>query len=112
VRITIDIDGTPVSGDEGSGTTSISGAEALEAAVPPPDVAARAAAQGAISAGPAPSDATAEGPAVFLPTTPGTPETAPTDSPAALAGQSAGAAPALLTGATLDEVDVEVDSGF
>jgi hypothetical protein len=109
VRVTIDISGVPDSGDEASASASVQGRE-TETAAPPPDVAARAAAQGAISAGPAPSDAAADGPAVFVPSAPGTPETASPDGPQALAGQSAGAAPASLTGATLDEDHVEVDS--
>ncbi len=83
------------------------GAEPEAAAAPPPEVAARAAAIGAVSAGPAPEAMHGEGSAPFIPD-PGTPQTAPHDAIAA-GGTSAGPAPDFATG-TLEAQEVEEES--
>ncbi|MGH2775957.1 MAG: hypothetical protein ACRDJT_11080 [Actinomycetota bacterium] len=81
------------------------GAEA--AAAPPPEVAARAAAEGALSAGPAPELPRDEGPIAFLPE-PGTPSTAPQLAPGAPEDASAGSAPDFALGAlAVDEREAE-----
>jgi hypothetical protein len=80
--------------------------EGVAAAAPPSELVARAAALGASSAGPAPSEMGAEGPTPFV-GQPGAPETTPPDADAA-AGLSAGGAPAFATGGL--EVD-QVEAG-
>lgn len=79
--------------------------EAESAETPPADVAARAAAIGALSAGPAPEPLREEGaPTPFI-AEPGTPATAPQVAPGAPEDASAGSAPDFALG-TL-EVDEE-----
>jgi hypothetical protein len=68
-----------------------------EAVAPPADLAARAAAMGAFSAGPAPSEAGVEAPTPYV-QEPGTPETAPEEARASVGGMSAGAAPDFAAG--------------
>jgi hypothetical protein len=71
-------------------------------ATPPADVASRAAAEGALSAGPAPEPMRDEGaPTTFVPE-PGTPSTAQQVAPGAPEDASAGSAPDFALG-TLDE---------
>lgn len=80
-----------------------------DAATPPSeDLAARAAAQGALSAGPAPSEAPGAEPMPFTSSERQADVTLSGESGSAY--QSAGAAPAFLTGASLDEVEVESQS--
>ena len=85
-------------------------AEEPAAAAPGPsqELAARAAAMDASSAGPAPADLGAEGPSLFV-GDPTAPETAPTRGHDASAAMSAGAAPAFATG-VLEVETVEADS--
>lgn len=110
MRITIDVSGDPGSGDQGSVTTpNTSTAPSADETSVPPEVAARAAAEGGMSAGRAPAEAMTDGPAVFT-NEPGTPESTPTGGPTAPGGQSGGSAPAFLTGATLDEVQVDSEA--
>jgi len=91
-----------VQGESAAGT----GEEA--AATPPPEIAARAAAEGALSAGPAPELARGEGvPTTFLPE-PTTPATSPETGPDALEDASAGSAPDFAQGdLAVDEQEVE-----
>lgn len=77
------------------------------AAVPPPEVAARAAAIGAASAGPAPAAIRAEGSAPFI-TEPVTPAIGPEDVGEAAQNMSAGAAPGFATG-PLETEQVEAE---
>lgn len=110
MRITIDVSESPDPGAGTSATVSTPQQSGYEPAVaPPPDVAARAAAEGALSGGPAPVDVAAAGPVVFTgaPTTPGS---TPTDPQGGAAGESAGAAPQHLTGAAVQETQVEAES--
>lgn len=67
------------------------------AVAPPTDLAARAAAMGAASAGPAPAEAGVDGPSSFV-QEPGTPETAPDDARGESGSVSAGAAPDFAAG--------------
>jgi hypothetical protein len=95
--------------DEGKGPSvqadPTATAEAETGATPPAEVAARAAAEGALSAGPAPEPMRDEGaPTTFVPE-PGTPSTAPQVAPGAPEDASAGSAPDFALG-TL-EVDEE-----
>jgi hypothetical protein len=78
------------------------------AATPPPEVAARAAAEGALSAGPAPELPRDEGgPTTFLPE-PSTPASAPQTGPGAIEDASAGAAPDFALGdLAVDEQQAE-----
>jgi hypothetical protein len=109
MRITIDVSDSQEPGAGTSATVSTPQQSGYEPAVaPPPDVAARAAAEGALSGGPAPADATAAGPIVFT-GAPGTPGATPTPQGAA-AGESAGAAPQFLTGGAVEETQVEAES--
>lgn len=78
-----------------------------EAVAPPSDLAARAAAMGAFSAGPAPPEAAVEAPTPFV-GEPGTPETAPEEARGAAGGMSAGAAPDFAAG-PLDAQQVEAE---
>ncbi|HSI81486.1 MAG TPA: hypothetical protein VK919_12640 [Solirubrobacterales bacterium] len=81
-------------------------AEEPEAAAPPEELAARAEALGAASAGQAPAETRAEGPPPFV-EEPGAPETAP-PTHAVEGAMSAGAAPSLAIGEP--EVE-EVEAG-
>jgi hypothetical protein len=106
VKITIETeDGKPsVAGmDEGRGVT---GAESREEMAPPPEVAARAAAAGALSAGAAPAEVRGEQPPAFTPQ-PGTPGTTVEGQGEAQSGLAAGGAPDL--GGQVEEVEVPVD---
>lgn len=91
--------------------SAAAGEEAPE--TPPPEVAARAAAEGALSAGPAPELARDEGgPTTFLPE-PSTPATAPQTGPGALEDASAGAAPDFAQGdLAVDEQEAEEEVNF
>jgi hypothetical protein len=104
MRITIESDG-----EEVKASTAESGAPqgASGTSAPPGEVAARAAAEGALSAGPAPAELSGEGTAPFTPA-PGTPETTPESRGADEGDQSAGAAPGFAADVT--EVDVEEES--
>lgn len=75
---------------------------------PPPDLAARAQAEGAISAGPAPSMPALGGAPPFVPTQPGTPGTpvAGPDASSATADLPAGAAPGFS-----DQPGIQVEMG-
>lgn len=77
------------------------------AAVPPPEVVARAAAIGAASAGPAPAAIRAEGSAPFI-TEPVTPAVGPEDVGDAAQNMSAGSAPGFATG-PLETEQVEAE---
>jgi hypothetical protein len=106
MRITIESDGEEVKTSTGeSGTPSGQGAPGTSA--PPGDVAARAAAEGALSAGPAPAELSGEETVPFT-SGPGTPETTPESRGADEGDQSAGAAPGFAADVT--EVDVEEES--
>lgn len=92
--------------DEGKGPSvqadPTATAEPEAGATPPAEVAARAAAEGALSAGPAPEPMRDEGgPTTFVPE-PGTPSTAQQVAPGAPEDASAGSAPDFALG-TLDE---------
>jgi hypothetical protein len=90
------------------GPTPGPAAEAETGAVAPPlDLAARAAAMGAFSAGPAPPEAAVEGPTPFV-QEPGIPETALEEDRGAVGGMSAGAAPDFAAG-PLDAQEVEAE---
>jgi hypothetical protein len=78
------------------GTVTDEGAQVEEGVAPPADLAARAAALGASSAGPAPTEAGIEGPVTFV-AEPGLPETTLEDVRGA-AGMSAGGAPEFAAG--------------
>lgn len=111
MRITIDVSGGSEPGaQEAAVSTSASPSSAYETATPPQDVAARAAAERAISGGPAPAEAMAEGPAVFTSNQLGTDEAMATGAPRAASGESAGAAPDFLTGVRPQEIQLEADA--
>lgn len=115
MRIVIETD----EGKEASVQAEPSAAAGEDAApTPPPEVAARAAAEGALSAGPAPELPRDEGgPTTFLPE-PITPATAPQTGPGAIEDASAGAAPDFALGVLAvdeqeaeEEEDVEEEEG-
>ena len=97
--------------DEGKGPsvqTDPTGAESGAVTTPPAEVAARAAAEGALSAGPAPEPMRDEGgPTTFVPE-PGTPSTAAQVAPGAPEDASAGSAPDFALG-TLDVDEEETE---
>jgi hypothetical protein len=76
------------------------------AASPPAGLVERAAASGALSAGPAPDEFGSTGAASFVPSGPGTPETAPA-ADSEVVGQPAGAAPTFAAGVTEEKVEEE-----
>jgi len=93
--------------DEGKGPSVQADPTAEAGATPPTEVAARAAAEGALSAGPAPEPMRDEGPTTFVPE-PGTPATAPQVAPGAPEDASAGSAPNFALG-TLDVDEEETE---
>jgi hypothetical protein len=106
MRITIQTEGEDVTTEKAESAVP-SEQESPGAAAPPPEVAARAAAQGALSAGPAPAELGSEGTASFIPTGPGTPETSLELSTAAEGDVSAGAAPSFSADVTEIEIGEE-----
>jgi hypothetical protein len=96
--------------DEGKGPsvqTHPTVADAAGETAPPAEVASRAAAEGALSAGPAPEPMRDEGPTTFVPE-PGTPATAAQVAPGAPEDASAGSAPDFALG-TLDVDEEETE---
>jgi hypothetical protein len=97
--------------DEGKGPSvqaDPTAADAEGGTTPPAEVASRAAAEGALSAGPAPEPMRDEGgPTTFVPE-PGTPSTAQQVAPGAPEDASAGSAPDFALG-TLDVDEEETD---
>jgi hypothetical protein len=111
MRITIDTEGKEVTTSTGAPGSGGDGGGAPES--PPKDVAQRAAAQGALSAGPAPAEFGSEGTAPFVPT-PATPETSPEAGGTETGAQSAGAAPGFATQVSeevVEETNGEDDEG-
>lgn len=109
MRITIESDDSAkVSGAAESPTTAPG--ETQQGSSPPEDLAVRAAAIGAVAAGPAPPDAAAEGPTTFVPE-PASAETAIEDARSAIGTVSAGGAPDFAAGelivAEADDVEQE-----
>lgn len=102
MKITIETEDGKSSVDMDQGGAVTQG-ETPETTAPPPEVAARAAAVGALSAGPAPSEARSEGPAVFIPQ-PGTPATTIEGQGGAPIDLAAGAAPDLASNVEEEEI--------
>jgi hypothetical protein len=78
---------------------------------PPAELAARAAAMGAASAGPAPAEMAADEPTLFI-GEPGTPETAPEAGTSGAQDMSAGGAPGFAVGEVqVEEAETESEEG-
>jgi hypothetical protein len=108
MRITIQTEGEDVTTEKAE-PAAPSKQETPGAGAPPAEVAARAAAEGALSAGPAPAELGTEGTASFIATGPGTPETSPEPITAGEGDESAGAAPSF--SANVPEIEVEEEDG-